>query len=73
MEREPVRSSNIVSIGYDAYARVLEIEFRTGSVYQLLEVPQHEYEALITADSIGSYFNFNIRDMYDYRLIYKPK
>jgi len=61
MERTPVVSSNIVSIGYDEEAETLEVEFHGGGVYQYDNVPLPIYEALITADSIGSYFHYNIK------------
>lgn len=36
MERTPVTSTDICAIGYDADTQTLEIEFNTGSVYDLL-------------------------------------
>jgi len=64
MERTPVSSSTINSIGYDPDSRGLEIEFTRGAVYVYHEVPQHEYENLMVSESIGRYFNANIRDNY---------
>lgn len=61
MERTPVVSSNIVSIGYAEEAETLEMEFHNGSVYQYFNVPPPVYEALITAPSIGSFFHHNIK------------
>ncbi len=34
MKREPVESSMIASIGYDANAETLEVEFNAGGLYQ---------------------------------------
>lgn len=34
MEREPVVSSNIASIGYDENNNILEVEFNNGNVYE---------------------------------------
>jgi hypothetical protein len=34
MKRETVGSSNIRSIGYDQNTNILEVEFRSGRVYQ---------------------------------------
>jgi KTSC domain len=33
MERQPVSSSNLKSVGYDPRSRTLEIEFHNGGVY----------------------------------------
>ena len=42
----------------------LEIEFTSSSVYQYFDVPEVEYRNLISAESIGKYFNQNIKDKY---------
>lgn len=64
MDREKVSSSNIESIGYDESSSILEIEFKDRSVYEYSNVPESEYEALISADSIGSYFHKYIKGKY---------
>jgi hypothetical protein len=66
MRRETVDSSNLASVGYDEANEILEIEFNHGGVYQYFDVPKEEYDALMNADSLGSYFFHNIRDVYDY-------
>lgn len=62
----PVDSSNLVSVGYDSDSMTLEVEFGSGSIYQYFDVPAVEYEQLIAASSVGSYFCHNIRDVYRY-------
>ncbi len=64
MEREPVSSSNLLSIGYDISSETLEIEFITSGVYQYLNVPQFMWESLMMADSKGRFFNAEIRNTY---------
>ncbi len=64
MQRTPVSSSNIVSIGYDDSSSTLEIEFTKGEVYQYAGVPQSVYDALMSASSHGIYFNANIKAVY---------
>lgn len=64
MERIPVSSSNLSSIGYDADTQTLEIEFQHGGVYQYPGVPESEYEGLMHADSQGKYFHANIKNKY---------
>lgn len=66
MERTPVISSDISSIGYDASQEILEIEFIKGSVYQYTGVPVGVFEAIMAADSKGRYFNANIKKVYPY-------
>lgn len=69
MKRERVDSSNLASVGYDEENEILEIEFNHGGVYQYFDVPKDEHEALMNADSLGSYFFYNIRDAYEYSKI----
>lgn len=64
MNRKPVRSSNISSIGYDSKSQRLEIEFHDGGIYQYFHVPEIIYDALMSATSHGSYFHHNIKDKY---------
>lgn len=67
MKRQAVESSNLASVGYDAQTQTLEIEFNHGGVYQYFDVPESEYEALMSASSHGSYFSANIRNDYEYQ------
>lgn len=66
MERTPVSSSNIQSIGYDSDSSILEVEFITGRVYQYSGVPDSEYEGLMNASSHGTYLNAHIKGNYPY-------
>jgi len=68
MQRTPVTSSDIASIGYED--NVLEIEFHSGkSVYQYFHVPEQEHNELMNAQSHGKYFNQNIKNKYQYEKI----
>lgn len=70
MERTPVASSNLASVGYDPNSQTLEIEFHSGSVYQYSGVPQSIYQGLMSAASKGSYFDSFIKKAgYPYRQI----
>lgn len=66
MNRIPVSSSNVATVGYDSETQTLEIEFNNGGVYQYFDVSQDIYEALISADSVGKYLNANIKGYYRY-------
>lgn len=69
MDRQYVRSSNLRSIGYDPDTMILEIEFRSGSIYQYFNVPEKNYLAFVNAVSKGSYFINYIKDHYKYKHI----
>tara|TARA_R110000850_G_scaffold85388_6_gene183577 strand:+ start:253 stop:462 length:210 start_codon:yes stop_codon:yes gene_type:complete len=66
MERKPVTSSNLASIGYDETSSTLEIEFLNNSIYQYFDVPQHIHQALMQAESQGQYLAQNIKGVYRY-------
>jgi len=61
MNRVPVSSSNLASVGYDAESKVLEIEFQNGSIYQYFNVPANIYSGLMSAASHGRYFDAYIK------------
>lgn len=69
MKRIPVDSSDVVSIGYDASERLLEIEFHEGRVYRYADVPQDIYDHFVKADSYGGYFNSYINGYFRYRRV----
>lgn len=66
MERAPVTSSNVVSIGYDESSETLEVEFTNGNVYQYYNVPNFLFERLIASDSKGKFINAEIKHAYSY-------
>ncbi len=70
MERTPVSSSNLRSVGYDPNEETLEIEFHSGGTYQYYGVPLQKYEGLMSASSKGSYFDAYIKKAgYRYRKV----
>lgn len=66
MQRTPVKSSNILSIGYDKDSQLLEIEFNTYRVYRYSSVPPHVYAALMRSESHGKYFLMHINGVYSH-------
>jgi len=64
MDRVPVSSSNLASVGYDSGSSTLEIEFNGGGVYQYYDVPEHVHTDLMGAGSLGSYLHHNIKPSY---------
>jgi len=55
MERAPVQSSHIRSIGYQAGN--LEVEFASGAVWQYENVSPQDYSRLMQAESKGQFFH----------------
>jgi KTSC domain len=75
MQRIPIRSTSIASLGYSPTKRELEIKFRdTGDVYRYFDVPAEEYVAFLAAESKGTYLNqvFKPRE-YRYFVVYEGK
>lgn len=70
MNREPVRSSDLASVGYDSETSTLEVAFRSGGIYQYFNVPERHFQALTSGrGSAGRYMNANVRGNYRYRRI----
>ena len=66
---EPVSSSNIAAIGYDVENLTVYVQFLNGSTYAYKGVPEHEFENLRTAPSVGSYLNRNYKNVYPYERV----
>jgi len=64
IERQPVQSTVLAAVGYDAAKRLLEIEFHSGAIYRYLEVPAEIHRRLLAAESKGHFFGANIRDKF---------
>jgi len=68
MERVPVVSSNIHSVGYDPDTETLQIQFKTknggpGYVYNYPGIPASKHEDLMTAKSKGKFFAMEIKPL----------
>jgi hypothetical protein len=61
MERIPVQSSDLTSVGYDVDSQLLEVEFHSGAVYDYARVPASVHHGLMSAGSKGRYFNQFVR------------
>jgi ligand-binding sensor domain-containing protein len=64
MDRDPVSSDTLASVGYED--GLLELEFTNGRVYQYFDVPERVYQSLMAADSHGTFFNESIKGVYRY-------
>ena len=73
MHRHAVNSSVIRTLTYDEEHNILEVEFRTGRVYQYSAVSPVEYDELLRANSIGEFFNREIRPAHPYVEVTKKR
>lgn len=64
MDRMPVSSSNIASVGYEADSQVLEVEYIKGGIYQYMNVPDDIHEELMNCSSKGTYMNQVVKKMF---------
>ncbi len=66
MKRQPVQSSSIASVGYDASTRTLHVEFAaSGHTYEYQDVDPETHETLLSAASIGAHFGKHIRPNFE--------
>jgi hypothetical protein len=59
-----VESTSLATVAYDANRKLLQIEFRDGTIYRYVHVPAHVHVGLLRAPSKGSYFNHLIREKF---------
>ena len=58
------QSSNVARFRYEG--QILTVEFNSGSRYNYYDVPQHIYEGMKSAASVGKYLNAEIKGVYRY-------
>lgn len=61
MNRIPVESTQIKSIGYDPEQQLLEVEFSNNVIWQYRNVPLNIWRELESAPSKGKYFHSQIK------------
>lgn len=64
MQRMPIHRGGIVSAGYDAASRSLDIEFDTHRVVRYCDVGSEVAERFLTSAAPVSYFHDEIEDQY---------
>ena len=69
MDRQPVVSSNIKSIGHCGRSETLEIEYLDGGVYQYDQVTAGIHQELMQARSKGQYMHAHIKGRFSYRKV----
>ncbi len=63
---QQVSSRNIRSVGYDAEALIMAVEFHSCGIYQYSNVSETVHHGLMQASSEGSYFRRFIRNQYSF-------
>jgi len=64
MQRHAVQSSVLESVGYDPNAKILELEFREGGVWNYFNFPKLTFQKFINAESLGHFFTRKIKGKY---------
>jgi hypothetical protein len=61
------RSSLIQRAIYDPAKETLAVTFTTGRTYLYFAIPRELYDEFVSAQSQGQFFNWRIRDQYEFR------
>ena len=69
MIRLPVSSSTILSVGYDPQTRVMQVEFKSGRVYNYFDISEHLYQQFMNTSSKGQFLDENIKYNYRYQKV----
>lgn len=60
-----VKSSAISFVDYNYESKELYVTFKQGATYTFYGVPAQVYASLISARSVGKYYNDHIKDRYN--------
>lgn len=63
------KSSRILIISYKLANKSLKITFKSGATYEYYDVPEEVVDGFSKADSLGKYFDNNIKGVYNYRRV----
>lgn len=61
IDKTPVKSSAIQTVGHDPATGIIHVEFRSGGTHPFGPFTREEYERFRDADSIGKHFHSHIR------------
>ena len=65
----PVISSNVEALGHDEAGRRLIVKYRGGVLWEYDGVDRAKVDALLAADSVGSFLHREIRGKHDGRRV----
>lgn len=63
------KSSRILKMSYIKSKRLLTITFNSGATYEYYDVPTEVIDGITQVDSLGKYFDKNIKGIYNYRRV----
>lgn len=63
------KSSRILKMSYIKSKKLLTITFNSGAIYEYYDVPTEVIDGITRADSLGKYFDKNIKGIYNYRRV----
>lgn len=63
------KSSRILKMSYIKSKKLLTITFNSGATYEYCDVPTEVIDGITQADSLGKYFDKNIKGIYNYRRV----
>lgn len=62
--RTPVKSSAIISVGYDPETKLMQVEMTGGNVYDYPDVDAADHKDFMASDSMGKHLSKHIRPKY---------
>ena len=66
MHETSVDSTSISLIRYEPAYRILEVQFKSGEIYQYFDVPARTYRMFQRAPSKGAFLNYYIKNKFHY-------
>lgn len=69
METVNVTSSQMKTVKYNSSTNILIVVFNNDKAYEYHDVSMKLFKDLISSDSVGSFFNKNIKKSHKYNLI----
>ena len=65
LTHKPLDSSVIKMVGWDSEDNTLIVQFQSLTVWAYYNISEQLYNSFIASDSMGYFFNKNIRNMFD--------
>jgi len=69
MHRTAVAANGIAQVGYEDGSEILEIEFKSGNVFQFFNVPPKMFHQLMDTPFKEFYYQNNIYDRFPYKRV----
>lgn len=62
-----IESTALQAVGHNLFSRTLTVRFTSGAEYKYKRVSRRVYKQLLSAESKGSFFSRNIRNVYEFK------